>query len=178
MLYTVFSFRGNELKSNRVPESYKQLLEAANTIKLQHDYLQDGVSHFNITFITQTNTTERPIINDHSLMAALNEVYENKSNEKNHLVIKFLIYEKPRIPMLAAIRSMEPVRVNRDSITKQVACLRNSNSLPAKSKDEQANASHVDEDKAIDMFGGGADDREEAEDRQIESSSQQSYSFS
>ena len=55
MLHTVFSFRGNDFKSNRIPESYEQLLDAANAMMEKHEPGIKGHIDFNITFITQNN---------------------------------------------------------------------------------------------------------------------------
>ena len=119
MLHIVFHFRGNDFKGNRIPESYDHLIQAARTILLNHigghqDASEENITQrsFTFTFITPINSMERPIVDDNSLLEALNEACDNsKGEEDDSLVIKFLIYEKPLIPKLEDICSMERVKV-------------------------------------------------------------------
>ena len=76
MLHTVFHFRGNDFKGNRVPESYEHLIQAAYAIRRQVNMRESSENDeqnyaFNFTFITKQNTEERPIIDDKSMIEAI-----------------------------------------------------------------------------------------------------------
>jgi len=79
MLQTVFAFRGTSYKGNRIPESFEQLQKAARKIMQVHQRIDKdearGNKGFNFTFITPGQEVEEKIIDDESLMHAINVAF-------------------------------------------------------------------------------------------------------
>ena len=82
MLKIVFNFRGNDYKGNRIPETFHMLQEMAQQIKKVHlkrvgdvDLIDQEVELFDFSFFTSGKAEEQDIINDESLLNAINEAF-------------------------------------------------------------------------------------------------------
>ena len=82
MLKIVFNFRGNDYKGNRIPETFHMLQEMAQQIKKVHlkrvgdvDLIDQEVELFDFAFFTSGKAEEQDIINDESLLNAINEAF-------------------------------------------------------------------------------------------------------
>ena len=99
MLQSIFSFRGQDYRGNRIPESLESLISAAEQIKIVHEAAQgeqqkqeEAMTTFRFTFLIPSQMqSERVIENETQMLNALAMALSDP-NESNP-VIKFFIYE-------------------------------------------------------------------------------------
>ena len=75
MLLTVFSFRGRDYKTSRIPQSYENLQQAAEKIRQLHlqkeNEEEKEEKQFRFTYITPAQTMQAPIRCDADLLKAI-----------------------------------------------------------------------------------------------------------